>query len=240
MRPDLLQGRDATFLLRWLIKAMVVPHLAELVDYVTHLFPKLTPAERRISIALYRLLAEGRPVKRAALAVKAELPLEKVSEVLGNWYGVFYDAAGDVIGYWGLALGKMNHRMRINGRTLYAWCAWDTLFLPRLIGAVAQVESTCPVSGGTIRLKVSPRGVETVEPTSTLVSFVMPDRAKVEQNIVLSFCHHVHFFKSADVAQRWLVGRSATQLLTVNEAWMLGLEKNTTQYDDDLELASVE
>lgn len=162
------------------------------------------------------------------------LPLAQVDQVLGNWYGVFNDATGGIIGYWGLALREMKHRFRVNGRPLYAWCAWDTLFLPEILAAAAEVESACPVSGEAIRLTVSLLGVEAVHPGSTVVSFVTPERAKVEEDVVLNFCHYVHFFRSAEAAQGWLSQHPGTRLLTVDQAWTLGRNKNVFQYGEIL------
>lgn len=205
---------------------------AKLVTTVNQLFPRLTGTEQQISMALYRMLAEGQPVAREAIAARAGLPLAQVDSVLGDWYGVFYDAAGKIIGYWGLALQKMSHRLRINGQTLYAWCAWDTLFLPQILGTAAEVESNCPVSGETIRLTVAPGGIQAVDPLSTMVSFVTPEQAKVKENVVLNFCHYVHFFRSSEAAEAWCSKHAGTRLLTVEEAWALGREKNAFQYGD--------
>jgi len=204
--------------------------LEELVTTVNDLFPKLTADEQRISVALYRLLAQGRPVAREGLAARVALPLAWVDAVLREWYGVFYDAAGEIIGYWGLALKETKHRFRVNGRTLFAWCAWDTLFIPPILGAVAEVESHCPVTSDLIQLTVSSRGVEAANPESTVISFVTPAQAKLKENVVLNFCHYVHFFRSADVAEDWLAKHPGTHLLTLAEAWMLGREKNAAQY----------
>lgn len=212
---------------------MTTPTLnADLVIAVNQLFPRLTRTEQQISIALYRLLAEGRPVAREALAARVGLPLAQVNAVLGAWFGVYYNAAAEIIGYWGLALQKMSHRLRIHGQTLYAWCAWDTLFLPQILGTAAEVESNCPVSGETIRLTVAPGGIQAVDPFSTVVSFVTPEQAKVKENVVLNFCHYVHFFRSAEAAEAWRSKHAGTWLLTVDEAWALGREKNAFQYGE--------
>ena len=40
----------------------------------------------------------------------------------------------------------MSHRFEVAGRTLYTWCAWDSLFLPQILGQEAEVESTCPLT----------------------------------------------------------------------------------------------
>lgn len=204
----------------------------DLVIAVNQLFPRLTTAEQKISVALYRLLAEGRPVARATLAARVGLPLAQVNAVLGAWFGVYYNAAAEIIGYWGLALQKMAHRLRFDGQMLYAWCAWDTLFLPQILGTAIEVESNCPESGETIRLTVTPGGVRTVDPLSTVVSFVTPEQAKVKENVVLNFCHYVNFFRSLEIAESWRSKHAGARLLTVEEAWALGGEKNAFQYSE--------
>lgn len=206
-------------------------HSADLVTAMSELFPKLTTDEQRISLALYRMLAEGRPVAREALAARVGRPLAAVDAVLRGWYGVFYNAAEEIIGYWGLTLSEGKHRFRVNGRTLYTWCAWDTLFIPQILGAVAEVESTCPVTVETIRLTVGSQGVEAASPQSTVVSFVTPEQAKIKENVVRHFCHYVHFFSSAKVAEDWLSKHPGTRLLALDEAWALGREKNAMQYE---------
>jgi len=210
---------------------MTPPIDAGLEAYVTRLFPKLNPIEQQISIALYRLLAEGRPVARGVLAAQVGLSPALVREVLDNWYGVYYDAAGEIVGYRGLALKETSHRFRVRGRTLYAWCAWDTLFIPQILGVAAEIESNCPVSGDAIRLIVTPYGVEAVEPASTVISFVTPQQAELRENIALHFCHFIHFFRSEGIAGDWIVRHPGTRILTLDKAWALGREKNADQYD---------
>jgi alkylmercury lyase len=202
-----------------------------LTTYVTQLFPKLSPVEQQISVALYRLLAEGQPVARDVLAAQVHMPPAQVGEVLDNWFGVFYDPAGEIIGYWGLSLKEMRHRFRIRGRALYAWCAWDTLFLPQIIGVAGEVGSTCPVSGDSIRLLVTPYGVEAADPASTVISFVTPRQADIREDVILNFCHHVHFFRSGEAAGSWIAKHPGARLLTLDEGWALGHEKNAVQYD---------
>jgi alkylmercury lyase len=209
---------------------------AELVATVSALFPRLTVDEQRISLALYRLLAEGRPVARAALAARVGLSPAQVDAVLRGWYGVFYDEAAAIIGYWGLTLSPGKHRFRVNGRTLYTWCAWDTLFIPQLLDTVAEVESPCPVTGEVVRLKVSPNGIESANPESAVVSFVTPDRARIEENVVRNFCHYVYFFPAPGSAEMWRAQHPGTRLVTLHEAWALGRAKNAVQYGVVLEI----
>jgi alkylmercury lyase len=72
------------------------------------------------------------------------MPPDVVKRALAEWGGFFTDEQGHVIGFLGLSIRPMPHRLTVTGRTLYAWCAFDTLFLPELLGAAAEVESRCP------------------------------------------------------------------------------------------------
>lgn len=201
---------------------------------VIEVFPKLNLTEQRVSVALYRLLANGQPVAREALAAEVRLPVAEINAVLSAWYGVFYNKADRIIGYWGLALSEMKHLFRINGNGLYTWCAWDTLFIPQILGATAEVESACPVTGDTIRLTVDPDGIKSVQPVSPVVSFLTPQQTKIKENVVLNFCHHVHFLRSEAAGKDWTSRHPGTLFLTLDQAFELGSRKNAAQYGDVL------
>jgi len=129
--------------------------LNELAGRIVECFPTLKVLEQRLSLNLYRLLAEGQPVPRTTLAERLEVPVETVSGILDGWPGVFSDDERRIVGYWGLAIPaayRSPHTLKINGRTRAAWCAWDTLFLPQLIGHAAEIESAGPLASGTVRL----------------------------------------------------------------------------------------
>jgi alkylmercury lyase len=117
----------------------------------------------------------------------------------------------------------------VNGRDLYAWCAWDTLFLPQLLEARAQIESRCPVSGDPVRLTVSPARVESLIPATTAVSMLVPRRA-FDADVVTSFCHFIHFFSSAREAELWTERHPGTFVLTVEQAFELGQITNRSQF----------
>src|SRR6266851_6703282 len=139
--------------------------LDDVAASIVGVFPTLDLFEQRLSLELYRLLAEGQPVPRATLADRLGVPVEIVNAILGGWPGVFSDPQQRVVGYWGLAIPAAYaspHRLPINGRRLSAWCAWDTLFLPQLLGQRAEVESASPTPGVTVSITVTPEEVERV------------------------------------------------------------------------------
>lgn len=85
------------------------------------------------------------------------------------------DARDQIVGAMGLSLQDHAHRFSVAGVSLSAWCAEDTLFLPAILQQTATVESSSPVSGESIRLRVSPQRVEEVRPAGAVVSLVLVD-----------------------------------------------------------------
>src|SRR3989442_9036358 len=81
------------------------------------------------------------PVKRTLSALASEAldaPPDTVDELLEhpNLKCLTYtDKQGRIIGFGGLAVREMPHRFKVDGRTLYTWCAWDSLFIPVTRGA---------------------------------------------------------------------------------------------------------
>jgi alkylmercury lyase len=124
----------------------------------------------------------------------------------------------------------MPHRLRVDGRELYGWCAWDTLFLPELLGVAAEVGSACRASGAPVRLRVTPRDVQSAEPAGVLVSFLLPEAEAVNADVITSFSHYVHFFSSRDAAQPWLDAHPETFLLPLADAWETGRRINRSRY----------
>lgn len=114
--------------------------LDQIADAVSSAFPKLSEQEQRVTLAIYRLLGKGHPVTADEISHASGVPPEAVAQMLATWHGVERNADGAVTAFCGLTLSKTKHLFRINGRELRTWCAWDTLFLPPLLGAAADVE----------------------------------------------------------------------------------------------------
>jgi alkylmercury lyase len=214
--------------------------LDDLAAYIVGLFPKLNTFEQRLSIILYRSLAKGEAVSPRRLAEQIGSSVENVNAILHDWPGVFFDKHGSIVGYWGLSIPdayESPHRVTVGGRTLSAWCAWDTLFLPWLLGNLAKVESVTP-EGAQVSLRVSPARLEWADPVNVHMSFVRPAAAAVHNDIVTSFCHFVHFFASPEAGQAWVARHPGTFLLPIDKAYELARQKNRLQYQDTFTSAS--
>ncbi len=166
--------------------------------------PTFAEDEQRAAITLYRELAKGSPVSTRQFAAALDVPVESAEDLLGRdsiRCLVYPDEEGNVLGFGGLAAKPMPHKLDLDGRTLWTWCAWDSLFIPEILGEQAQVESSDPHTGGTIRLTVTPNGVRSQEPETTVLSFVALDAELFNssaENVMGSFCHFVFFFESRE------------------------------------------
>jgi alkylmercury lyase len=187
---------------------------AALASEIVAATPPLSEREQHLFLTLYRLLAAGQPVESSALAESARLPIGVVRAALERLPGVYTDDRQRVIGFWGLSLSPMPHRLIVNDQTLYAWCAWDTLFLPELLGATAKVESSCPTTARRITLTVDATQVTSRYPADTALSFLHRDQP-FDADTIGTFCHYVHFFANPDAAAEWTAHREGTFTLSL-------------------------
>ncbi len=208
--------------------------LNELTDLFVDSFPQLSVDDQRLALKLYRLLAQGEPVSSDRLAEALGRSTDSVNLTLIQWPGVFYDESDCIEAFLGLSVGKTPHRLRVDGRTVYTWCAWDTLFLPELLNATAIISSACGATGEVIKLVVSPSGIQTVEPDEVVVSFLIPDVNELQENITASFCHFVYFFRSREDGEAWVTEHDGTFLLSLEEAFAVGQKMNAARYKDTL------
>ncbi len=197
--------------------------IEEMADAIRSAMPQLDATDQRIAIGTYRLLAEGEPVSTEAIAQATNNPVGRVEEALNSWPGVYRDGEGRVVGFWGLAIAKLEaeYRFLIDGKTSYAWCALDTLFIPALLGKTVSVEATDPVTGERVSLVVDQNGVRDLTPSGAVVSMVIPD-GPFGYDVIESFCSKVLFFGSEKAGASWTAEHEGTTLLSVQEAFELG------------------
>lgn len=150
------------------LQALDIAALAGAIVRVDGLFDL---RDERIALALYRLLAEGEPVSDERLAARAGRSVSEVGDGLRSGSRVELDGrpGGRV---QGLSLRPTKHLFEVNGRTLYAWCAGDTLRIQDLLGRPARVRSTDPITGRTVSLSLEDGSVRDVEPSTAVLSML--------------------------------------------------------------------
>jgi alkylmercury lyase len=201
--------------------------------------PHFDERQQRLAVALYRLMAEGEPVGRERLAERTGANLDELSRLLARQPGVYLDERGQVIGFWGMALHGMPHRLQIEGRTVRAWCALDALFLPRVLGKTATVESPCPTTGEMVTLTVHPHGVRDVSPEGAVLSFLHLD-GRFDEDTIKSFCHFVHFFSSEEAAREWTARHEGTFSISIEDGFEIGRRITTATFGAAIGIAQPE
>ena len=189
--------------------------------------PDFGPEGSRLLIALYRrLAAEGRPItvgEVKELAKGAGLTTEEARSLVERAGEL--DDDGAVRGIVGLSLNAHPHKFLVNGHELRNWCALDPLLIAPTMSGDVELESDDPRSGETIRVSVTPSGVQAHEPTTAVVSIVVPESGATEsvEAVWMMFCHQVHFFTSRESAEEFFSGRDIeVYFLTIEEAFDLG------------------
>ncbi|MED4569621.1 organomercurial lyase MerB [Brevibacillus agri] len=167
---------------------------------------------------LLELLAKGEPVSVEDIVETTGKSVEEVENILSELPSVERDEQGRVVGY-GLTLIPTPHRIEVDGKPLYAWCALDTLMFPELIGRTVHIESPCHRTGEIVKLTVEPDRVVSVEPSTAVVSIVTPEQMA---SVRTSFCNEVHFFSSETAAKDWLDKHPEGKVVPVEDAFKLG------------------
>jgi alkylmercury lyase len=164
------------------------------------------------------LLARGKPASPEEIAATSAKSPEEVRAALERFPSAEWDEQGRVVGL-GLTLQLTPHRLELEGRTLFAWCALDALLFPILLERPASIESPCRGTGELVHIEATSAGIEVVEPPSAVVSIVA---ARDLANFRRVSCNNAHFFSSPEAASRWLEKHPEATILSVEDAFRLG------------------
>jgi alkylmercury lyase len=165
-----------------------------------------------------RLLADGEPVALEQLAAACGWPVEDVEAALSAQTSAERDDHGRLVGL-ALTLRPTTHRFTVGARTLFAWCASDTLMIPVILGRPALVESTCPQTGQPIRIELTPDGVERVDPPDAVMTAVRPPGQLAD--VRSATCAHGHFFSSIAATTAWSGAHPDGHIYPVEDAFRL-------------------
>lgn len=192
--------------------------------------PEVVRNSMQMTDSMLRLLAEGQPISARQLADKLTVPLETIESAFEQVRkgGYEFDDQGNLVGA-ALTLNPTRHQVKFDGKTLYAWCALDTLFIPGLLGVTAEVTSTCPQTGEAISLTITPTGIPSFNPAETVLSIAVPGVSCARGDRRLTgpdseSCTQMQFFASRKAAEIWSQNYPGVAILTVAEAWRLANE----------------
>ncbi|MGH9100822.1 MAG: organomercurial lyase MerB [Acidimicrobiales bacterium] len=165
---------------------------------------------------IVRLIARGQPVDIDELASLVQRSPDEVERALRAQSGTEWDVEGRLVGF-GLSLRPTEHRFTVAGRTLYTWCATDTLLFTVILGADTVAESTCPTTHQPIRVDLTPDALVSVAPPEAVVS--QRHAGALAGELRTEVCDHGHFYASAAAAGRWAGEHPEGEVLSVADAF---------------------
>jgi len=196
------------------------------------LFPAGSKLSQTILLQLYRLLAAGQAVEVRVLAQKLGLQTAQVRSVLEQIppSNIVWDQDGNISAYRGLDIAKSGHRIIIEEKNLYTWCAFDCLFLPLLLKREAEIFSTCPQTGDEIRLRLDSNGKPHPLAVDLFISFIVPELSDYHHDLRQTFCCHVNFFATKAAGAAWITRHAGTVLIPLAQAVELATIRNQTGF----------
>jgi len=186
---------------------------------------KALELDLRITFKTMQALASGNSIPLAQLADIWDMPTEQVQAILEQAKAngqVELDSQGNLVGAI-LSLNPTDHKISIDNKLLYAWCSWDAIYAPGVLGKPAHIESRDPVTGETIRISITPEGVEKVKPVHAVVSIVGAD-TDMRAGPGSPRCTQMFFFGSRESAGIWQNEHPGVSILTVEEAFEVAKE----------------
>ena len=180
-------------------------------------------------VHLLEELAKGQPVSRDRASQLLDLAGDEVDELFTaiEASGGQLNDRGEFIGMV-LTLKPTRHNFRVNGNNMYAWCSLDTILLPGLLEAEGEIESTDPVTGETIRLRVTADQIVEVDPPGAVTSIFVPgknptktDDAELVVGADSEVCTSMLFYASRENAEKALEDYPNIAIFTIEEAFNL-------------------
>lgn len=182
-------------------------------------------AELRLQVIALQLLSKGEPVSPNRLAESWGMPLEQVQAIFeqASALGTLQlDDAGNMVGS-AISLLPTNHKLQVNEKTLYAWCSYDAIYAPGVIGSDVVIDSADPLTNESIRIKVSPDGVTASKPEGVVTTVVSMD-ADSRGGADSPRCSQMQFFASEENARRWSVDYPEVSIMTLDQLFDLARE----------------
>jgi alkylmercury lyase len=190
--------------------------------------PPLETIAKQLSVLVYceqedvcrpiiQHVARGKPVTRADLQVSLHLSQDELERRLAHLPDTEFDQQGNILG-WGVTLLPTSHQFQLNGKTLYTWCAFDTVLFPPSLRRSARIQSNCAQTGHPISFVATSEGVvEELTPEGLVMSLLLP--AEPSECVRETFCYQSLFFQSEQAASPFLADHPGAELLRWSGAW---------------------
>ncbi|ETX00318.1 organomercurial lyase [Candidatus Entotheonella palauensis] len=115
----------------------------------------LSELQEQLRRAAFDLVRAGCAATDVQLAERVKLPLDRVRDELSTLEQqglVVWDVNG-VVGIYGLSLVATPHRLNLDGRALFTWCALDAVGIAAGLVSNAMIQASCFHCGAALTIR---------------------------------------------------------------------------------------
>jgi len=146
--------------------------MTDFLHTIDEFLASFTPEEHAVTRVVFRSLLEGRGIRPEAVAATLETSLTAIESAVDHLIErgtMERDAdSGELVAARGLSLAQTPHRLTLDGRPLYAFCAVDAVGIPAALELDARVESLCHVCAARVTLALSGGSVTDASPGAVI------------------------------------------------------------------------
>ena len=166
---------------------------------------RLGSAERELYGWMLQGFAHGSPPSADAIRTEATrlgLDPDQTRQKLATEDLIHFDGEGEVTVAYPFSGQRTRHRIRIEGRTVYAMCAIDALGVAPMFERPTVIDSSDPLTNDEISIWLEPDGTGTWQPDEAVV---VTGHACAEGAAFEGCCQVLNFFASRENAERYLL-----------------------------------
>jgi alkylmercury lyase len=194
-------------------------HSSSLETLAERLSELLCGQQEDLCLSIAQQIVLGAPVEPKNLARLLQVKPGEMEQRLSCLPDTEYDQHGKIVG-WGLTLLPTRHRLQIDEKTFWTWCAFDTLLFPPFLQVVARIHSACPISNRPVTFTTTNGEVKALSPSHAVMSLIVP--TSLQECTRGTFCQQSLFFASEQAAAPFLAEHPEALLLSVEEAASVG------------------
>ena len=160
---------------------------------------------------------QGRTLNKSEISEQVG-NLDQVINTLRVHDMVVFDANDEPVGAYPFTMEPRDHKVSINGHTVYAMCALDALAISPMFKLKTHIDSSCHVSGASISIDQLDQEVLN-RAENTDIHFGINWNSAANNCCATSLCNEMIFLKNIELAQSWLIEDSQNrELFALDEA----------------------
>lgn len=158
----------------------------------------------------------GRTLNKAEIAEQVDNVGDVIDTLRINDMVVF-DENEEPIGAYPFTMEERDHKVRVNGHTVYSMCALDALAISPMFNIKTHIDSSCKVSGEDITIdQIDQEVLNKTE--SKRVYFGIDWNSAANNCCATSLCTEMIFLKDKITAEIWLNKDNNREIFTIDEA----------------------